>query len=71
MAEAGNPAAKDHNALLADLDSIVQALTSNNDDMTMTERQTNFDVPSLEFYEGLWSDVDCVEFLDTSSQWAS
>ncbi|KAH7151287.1 hypothetical protein DER46DRAFT_690172 [Fusarium sp. MPI-SDFR-AT-0072] len=67
MAEAGNPAARDHNALLADLDSIVQMLTTNEDAGPM-ERPTEFEVPSLEFCESLWSDVDWVEFLNNCSQ---
>ncbi|EGU80893.1 hypothetical protein FOXB_08608 [Fusarium oxysporum f. sp. conglutinans Fo5176] len=69
MAEAGNPAARDHNALLADLDSIVQMLTTN-EDAGPIERPAEFEVPSLEFCEGLWSDVDWVEFLNNCSQWA-
>ncbi|KAF5552560.1 c6 transcription [Fusarium phyllophilum] len=69
MAEAGNPAAIDHNALLADLDSIVQMLTTN-EDAGPIERPTEFEVPSLEFCESLWSDVDWVEFLNNCSQWA-
>ncbi|RBA20713.1 hypothetical protein FPRO05_08160 [Fusarium proliferatum] len=69
MAEAGNPAARDHNALLADLDSIVQMLTTN-EDAGPVERPTEFEVPSLEFCESLWSDVDWLEFLNNCSQWA-
>ncbi|KAK7574996.1 hypothetical protein V3481_016961 [Fusarium oxysporum f. sp. vasinfectum] len=69
MAEAGNPAARDHNALLADLDSIVHMLTTN-EDAGPIERPAEFEVPSLEFCEGLWSDVDWVEFLNNCSQWA-
>ncbi|KAJ4252448.1 hypothetical protein NW762_011049 [Fusarium torreyae] len=70
MAEAGNPAARDHNALLIDVDSIVQGLTGNVEQVDITDKTANMDVPPLEFCENLWSDVDWVDFLNTCSQWA-
>ncbi|KAF4969350.1 hypothetical protein FSARC_3425 [Fusarium sarcochroum] len=70
MAEAGNPAARDHNALLIDVDIIVQGLTGNVEQVDISDKSTNMDVPPLEFCENLWSDVDWVDFLNTCSQWA-
>ncbi|CAH0057385.1 unnamed protein product [Clonostachys solani] len=69
MAEAGNPASKDHHLLLADVENIVQNLTGSAAQEKSAERPVEVETmtPSLDLGEHLWSDADWVNFLNTYS----
>ncbi|VUC24173.1 unnamed protein product [Clonostachys rosea] len=60
MAEAGNPASKDHHLLLADVENIVQNLIGNAAQEKSADRPVEVEaiVPSLDLGEHLWSDAD-------------
>ncbi|CAI6092668.1 unnamed protein product [Clonostachys chloroleuca] len=69
MAEAGNPASKDHHLLLADVENIVQNLMESAAEEKSAERPVEVETmtPSLDLGEHLWSDADWVNFLNTYS----
>lgn len=65
MAEVGNPAAKDHDALLVDAESIVKGLTGEISLVDTSDNAVDGTLTSFDFCENLWSDIEQISFFDT------
>ena len=65
MAKAGNPASKDHDALLVDLERIVEGLTGGAPLEGTTDEAEETSLPGFDFQDPVWSDVDWMSLLNT------
>ena len=69
MAQAGNPAAKDHDALLTDVEEIVQTLTAGTRQGFEQTASMDTEFYWTNFGDQIWSEADWESFLNTCSSW--